>query len=208
MRGCIYKPKGRKYYTVKVSWKGEPIFIRKYVDGGKIETERQGHRVLETVNAQMDAGVFDPSIYGADQRLLIENAWEDYQAHAKAKENRIKKREQVFRDYIHPYFPKKSIREIRTIDVQHWDTEISKLQKAPATHKVYKSVFRGFLWYHSDSLIKMPKFPMVSVPKKSKPWLTKDEQEKHFEFILPHHHPIFRFLMVYGPRASEACNLK
>lgn len=208
MSGGYYRPKGRKYFTVWYPVKGEKILIRKALDGGKIYHEKQAERVLEKIRGEVDAEIFDPSIYGKDKVLLIENAWEDYQAHAKAKKNRIKKREQVFRDYIHPYFEKKSIREIRTIDVQHWDTEISKLQKAPATHKVYKSVFRGFLWYHSDSLTKMPKFPNVSVPKKSKPWLTQDEQEKHFEFILPHHHGIFRFLMTYGPRSSESCTFK
>lgn len=52
------------------------------------------------------------------------------------------------------------------------------------------------------------KFPVISIPKQAIPWLTKEQQKKVLEFVLPQHRPIIWFCMIYGCRTSEACNLR
>jgi integrase len=208
MSGGFIKPRGRKYFYVWYPWKGQKIWIRKYLDGSKIFHEGQARRVLEKIRAEVDQGIFDPSSWGKDKALLFQNAWDTYQEHSHVKQLRYKQREMIFQRYLIPFFKEKSIRDIRTIEIHNWFTEISKQGLQPSTLRLIKGTFRAFLWFHSDSLIKIPKFPPISVPKKNKPWLTEEEQERVFEFIPPQHYGILRFIKIYGCRPSEACNLK
>ncbi len=52
------------------------------------------------------------------------------------------------------------------------------------------------------------RIPSVTVPRKAAPWLSKEDQEQVLEFIPSRHQGIIRFIMAYGCRPSEACNLR
>lgn len=208
MAGGYYRPAGRKYWIVWFPWKGGKISVRQYFDGSRLWHEEQAKRVLGKIRAEIDQGVFEPSSWGQDKALLIENAWETYQLLSKVSLARYQGREHVFETYIKPTFAGVSIRDIRTIDVAGWLAKISQLDFSPSYLHLIKGVFHAFLFFHSDSLKKMPKFPPVSVPRKSKPWLTPADQDLVFEFIPTHHHGIMQFCRLYGCRSSEACKLK
>ena len=234
MAGGYFRPKGRCLFTVWYPWKGEKILIRKYLDGTKIYHEEQAKRVLEKIRGEIDSSTFDPSSWGKVKGLLFENAWGTYQEHSLVKKARMDQRKMIFQRYLLPYFKGKSIRDIRTIDIQNWLMEVRRggdvngVRNRTSKHEVaggiepveasrlisssylrlIKVTFRAFLWFHSDNLVKMPKFPSVSVPKKAIIWLTEIEQDRILEFVPPQHQPILNFIRVYGCRPSEACNLR
>jgi integrase len=209
MAGGILKPKGkRKYFYVWYPWKGDKIWVRKYFDHTRMFHEKQARRVLEKIRADVDQGIFEPSVWGLDKALLFENAWETYQEQSKTGEARYGQREMIFERYLSPFFKDKSIREIKTIHIQTWDAVMLKQNHAPNYLRLIRVTLKAFFHHFSDSLVRMPKFPISKESQKEIEWLTRDQQIKVHSFIPGWHGPIFRFMMLTGCRPSEACALK
>jgi integrase/recombinase XerD len=207
LAGGVYKPKGRHTWRVWFPWKGKKILVNQYLDGTPNYCREQAERVLEKIRAEVDQGKFDPALWGKDRILQVEKAWDVYQQQCPCGKDRMEARERIFNDFILPYFKDKSMKEIEEHHIMEWWTTVSKTY-ASSYLRVIRATLRAFITFHRVTRIKMFKFPVVKVPKKTPSWLSKGEQEKILEFVPSHHQPIIRFLMAYGCRVSEACNLK
>jgi len=210
MKGGYYLPRGRGYYRCWLNWNKKKVFIQKSVYGERLYHEDQCKEVLNQIAREIKEKRFNPGDWGKDRPLIFENAWETYQKHQPCGSARTAQREMIFKYYLSPYFQGKSIRDIRTIEVQNWFTGLAGGGKRLSSSylRLIRATLRAFLWFHSDSLVKMPKFPTVCVPRQAVLWLSEEEQEQVFEFIPPQHQAILRFIKIYGCRPSEACNLK
>ncbi len=207
MAGGYYLPKGRSVYRVWFPWRGKKIYINKYFDNKPLYHPDQANRVLEKIRAEVDQGSFEPELWNKDKTLLIENAWEVYQAQCPCGKDRMEARERIFKDFILPYFQGKSLREIEEHHIKDWWHTLPETY-APSYLRIIRATFRAFLHFHRITRMKMFSFPIASVPRKTPPWLTKEEQEKVIEHIPIQHQPIIKFLCRYGCRVSEVCNLK
>jgi len=208
MKGGYLLPKGRKTWRVWVPWNGKKVFVNRYVDGSSLYHERQCLRVLEKINAEIDAGRFDPVTWGKNKALIFETAWEIYQDQKPCGQARHEQREMIKDNYLLPHFKNKVISEVLTANIQDWYGKINKMGLSPAYLRLIVVTLKGFFSFHSDSLDRMPKFPTVEVPRKKRHVLIPEEQERVHEFIPPDHLPIFKLLHLTGCRPSEACNLK
>jgi integrase len=66
---------------------------------------------------------------------------------------------------------------------------------------------RTFFRFHKESLDRLPEFRPIPIQPPAIKWLTKEEQDKVFEYLPKHHIPIFTFLRYYPVRPNEACGL-
>jgi len=217
LKGGVFLPKGRNTWRAWYPWpgrKGKKFFVNKYFDGTPLYSPEQAKRVLEKIRAEDDQGTLDPALWRKEKTLQFENAWEIYQKQRPCGRDRMEARKRIYETFLLPYFRDKSLREIEEHHIMEWWTTI------PKTHgqenklylssylRVVRATLRAFLNFHRITRMKMFTFPPVKVPRKTPLWYTKKEQEEVLEFVLPHHQPIIRFLMAYGCRVSEACNLK
>lgn len=205
MKGGIYWPKGRKTYRVWFPWRGKKIFINRYLDGSKLHHEEQARRVLEKIRAEVDQGVFDPANWGKDRSVFGDAAKKRYLQQSEAKEARKKEIERDIEEFILPYMKKNNlaINDIQLRHVQDMCAGISE-DYEPSTRRRKMATIRAFFNFHQMKFI----YPKIKIPKKSIEWLTIGEQQKVVQCVPPQHQPIIRFLITYGCRASEACNLR
>ena len=204
--GC-YQQKGRSTWRIWFPWKGKKIFINRYLDGTPLYIEKQARFVLEKIRAEVAAGTFDPATWGKDRTLDFQRAWNIYMEQSPCGKDRMEARERISNDFLLPYFKGSSLKDIEEHHVMEWWTTIPKTY-AQSYLKVIRATLRAFLTFHRVTRIKAFKFPLVKVPRKTPVWYSKREQEEVLEFVPSHHHRIIRFLMAYGCRVSEACNLK
>jgi len=214
LAGGVCKQTGRHTFRVWYPWrgcKGNRIFINTYLDGTPLHCQEQAVRVLEKIRAEVDQGTFDPDLWGKDKTLQIENAWDVYQQQRRCGKDRMEARERIFKDFILPYFKDKhdffSLKQIEEHHIMEWWVGIPKTY-AQSYLKVIRATLRAFLNFHRVTRVKAFQFPVVKVPHKTPVWYSKREQEEVLEFIPSHHQPVIRFLMAYGCRVSESCNLK
>lgn len=116
-------------------------------------------------------------------------------------------RQNDYNQWIFPYFKNKSISHIEEHHIKAWWSSIPETYK-PSTRKRIMATMKGFLHFHRVTRVKMLIFPKITVPQKTPLWMTRDEQEKEFEFIPERHIPIFRFLQGYGCRSSESTDFE
>jgi len=204
--GC-YQQKGRSTWRIWFPWKGKKLFINRYLDGTPLYIEKQARFVLEKIRGEVAAGTFDPSSWGKDRTIDFQRAWNIYMEQCPCGKRRMEARERIFKDFLLPYFKGSSLKEIEEHHIMEWWTTISKTY-APSYLGVIKATLKAFLNFHRVTRVKMIRFPIVKIPKKTPSWLSKDEQERILGFIPSHHQAIFRFLMLYGCRVDEACSLK
>lgn len=206
-RGGFYLPKGREVWRVWIPWKGSKLFFSKYTDGTRLYHEKQAERIWQQINAEIDSGIFDPSEWGKDKTLLMENAWVVYQNQSQCGRLRYDQRQQQFDDMILPYFKGKTLKEIEEHHLQDWFSKIPKHYAAP-TVKGFLNTLRGFMNFYKITRQKAFKWPRVPLENKKQAWLEEADQEKILEAVPAQHRPIVNFLIVYGCRVREACNLK
>lgn len=208
MAGGIIYWKERNRYRVWIPWNGKKFWINKYLDGTPLYSEGQAKRVLEKIRGEFDQKSFDPAHWGKDKSVIFERAWQIYMEQNKVGKARMEQRQMIYDNYLDPYFRGKSIRDILTIHVQDWWTEILKKSLSQNYQRLIGVTFKAFFHFHSDSLIRMPKFPVFHSQSKEIVWLDSDQQMQIHEFIPPQHRGIFQFLMVTGCRPQEVCNLR
>lgn len=208
MAGGYYLPKGRRIYRVWFPWKGKKFFINRYLDGTPIYHEGQAKRILEKIRGEVDQGIFDPEIWGKTKSLIFQNAWRQYQEQRSVGRERMASRELIFDRYLLSYFKDKNLKEIEEHDINDWWSGVLIHGFSPAYNRLIRATLRAFLNFHRITRIKTLAFPVVRVPRKSIPWLTEIEQETILKYIPPQHQGIIRFMMTYGCRPSEACNLR
>ncbi len=211
MAGGVWFEESRRLWAVWFAWKGQKKVYRKSLTGDPFYAEKQATRFLERIRGDIDRlkDRFDPSVYGMDKRLLIENAWETYNEQSPCGPSRRRQRDEIFERHIKPYFKGRSIKDVHFLDLDEWKRTIEPKFKPSYVRNIvvtFKHFFR--FWHNREMLDRMPGFPSVEVPHKEIKWLTEEQQAHVHEFIPTQHLPIFRFLRDYGRRPSEACQLK
>ncbi len=209
MKGGILKRRNGQYYVWYPNGHSGKYWIREYFDHSKIFDERQAQRVLERVRSDVDkAGKFEPGNYGLDKSILIENAWETYQAGRNVTLETLTWSDRQFNSLILPFFDGKTVREVRKIDLANWLTWLREKNLGDTYLRKLRAVLHAFLKSTCDYEGQMPMFPSVSVKQKEKPWLTKEQQGQVLEFIPERHRPIISLICHFGLRISEACRLE
>lgn len=185
---------------------GDPRFIDKY-QGFKLYHIDMAHRLCSIVNAEIDAGTYHPGHFVRDRTLEIERAWNTYQVDSPCGNARLKDRDRIFQTYILPHFLGKTMDQIEEHHFSDWSAHLPDTL-APGTRHLINITFRAFLTWHPITRQKRFRYASVRVPKKPIPWLTVEAQERVLAALSERHRPIFNFLMSFGCRVSEACNLK
>jgi integrase len=207
MKHCGFGREG-KYYYCWYSVKGVKGNIRRSLHGEKLYAEEQCHELLNALSYQIQKGTFDPASWGKRTNLTIDKAWDTYQTLKPAGKARTANRGRLFEIHIEPWFHKRSIADIKDMDVLEWYADLKKKGLKPSSLKTIVVTFKAFFRTMHRSIPVMPDFPAVSIPKAKIEYLTPEQQDQVHEFIPPWHLPIFRFWRVYGCRASEAGGLK
>ncbi len=207
MNGGYYRPKDRKTYRVWIPWHGKNIFVNKYLDGTSLYHEAQAQRVLEKIRGEIDAGTFDPAVWGKDKTIFFPNAWRIYQEQSPCGKARHDDRERIYLSFLFPYFKDFNLRELEEHHVRDWFSGLP-VGMAPSYRRMVLATLKGFLHFHRVTRQKVFQYPTVTVPRKVVSWLTTDDQDRVFEFIPDQHKPILTVIRTYGCRPSEACNLK
>lgn len=184
------------------------LLLSYYTDGARLTSEQMAHRVWGSVNSAWDEArarnkPFDVSKWKKIRASQFVRAWETYKFEVKVGTARTKDRDRIYRLYFYSYFKDRAIDEIGKDDVRDFHAHLPEKLK-PITRKAILKTLNGFL-HHFDIFLKMPKI-QVDVPAVR--WLTDYQQEQVLEFIPARHQGIFRFLLLYGCRVSESCNLR
>lgn len=206
MNGGIYRQPNRETWRVWISWKGKKLWINQYLDRTPLYSEAQARRVLERLRSEIDQGVFDPATWGKDKTLLFPSAWKLYEEQTDVSYNRERSRSTIYRLYLEPFWKVFSLKDIEEPHIAKWFSTLPPV--APSYKRLIKSTLKAFLNHYAITRRKRFRFPSVKLPKKAVPWLNKEEQGKVLEFIPEQYRRLIRFIMIYGCRPSEACNLK
>ena len=209
--GWYHKPKGRNHWRVWISWKGKKFSVNHYLDGTPLYHEAQAVRVLEKIRAEVDQGVFDPINWAEDKGQIFQNAWELYQQHYPVKRCSARQRETMFKCYLLPYWKDKPLRDIEEHHILEWASQLHGFKGedlAPSSRRKVVATLKAFLNSFNVVRRKSLRFPTVKVPHKVQPWLSQTEQLQVMEFIPIQHKGIITFVVTYGCRPSESCNLK
>ena len=205
--GGIYRQTGRLTWRVWISWKGEKIYINQYLDRTPLYSEAQAKRVLERLRSEIDQGIFDPATWGKDKALLFNSAWNLYIEQSEVSSSRERGRDMIYRLYLEPHWKHFSLKDIEEPHIAKWFSELPA-HISPSYKRVIKSTLKAFFNHYTITRRKLFRFPKIKVQKKIAPWLSKGDQQRVLEFIPLQYQGMIRFIMIYGCRPSEACNLK
>ena len=205
--GGYYLPKGRSAYRVWFSWKGKKFFINKYLDNTPLYHEGQAHRVIEKIRAEVDQGTFDPANWGKDKALLFESAWKFYVEQSNVSAARARSRDMIYRLYLSGYWKDFCLKEIEEPHIAKWFSGLPE-EMSSSYKQLVRSTLKAFFNYFTITRRKLYRFPKIKMQKKVIYWLSKNDQEKVLEFIPSRYRAMIRFIMIYGCRPSEACNLR
>ncbi len=122
MAGGVFFEEKRSLWAVWFAYHGQKKIYRKGPGGDPFYVEKQATRFLERIRGDLDRlkDRFDPSVYGFDKRVLIENAWEIYNEESPCGPARKRQRDVIFETHIKPYFKGKSIKDIHFLDLDGW----------------------------------------------------------------------------------------
>lgn len=205
--GGIYRQCGRSTWRVCISYKGKKLWINQYLDRTPLYSEEQARRVLERIRSEIDQGVFDPATWGKDKTLLFSSAWNLYTEQSKVSSSRERGREMIYRLYFESYWKNFSLKDIEEPHIAKWFSELPNTV-SPSYRRVIKATLKAFFNYFTITRRKLFRFPPVKIPQKAVQWLSGGDQEKVLEFIPKSYLGIIKFIMAYGCRPSEACNLR
>lgn len=186
---------------------GGKIILNKYVNGDPLETQAQCERLLAKIRGQVDAKSFDPSEWAKDRPFLFNKAVESWIRLKPISFETLESRKRISGKFLVPYFGEKDIREIRSIHVAEF---LSDLKGRGFGDKYIYNIMaelRACLRFHRDSISKLPIFPTITFQEKPIRWITQGQQEKIFEHIPSPHRPIFDFMRFTGCRPNEARGL-
>jgi integrase len=207
MKGGWFVPKGRRYPRVWYPWKGKKLFFNRYLNGERIYHPEQAERLLSRIRSEVDAKTFNPADWGKDHALLVKHAWQTYQDQAPCGTGRHGARQTMFDRYLSPYFGEKSLTEIEEEHIKEWYSQLPKTL-APGTIGQILATLKAFFNSCRVTRRKVFKYPKTTLPRKQIVWLTRMEQDRILTVLPAQHQGIIRFLMLYGCRVSEACNLR
>ena len=206
MRGHIQEYRSGRF---RVIWyfKGERFDTTQYLDQTPLYHRKQAERLLENINAMIDAHKFDPGAWRKDSHYLFEKAVALWIKLSHCSYETLQARERIAKNFLIPYFEGRDIREIRRIDLDGFLSELKAQGRSPKYIYNIMGELRACLRFHAESIPKLPIFPKIEVQEKPIHWLTREEQDQVFEFILERDKSIFTFMRFTGCRPNEARGL-
>lgn len=207
MKGGFYFPKGRKTGRVWYWFEKKKYWVQRSVYGEKLFDGEQCKEVLNAIANEIRSNRHHPEEWGRGNILKFPRAWEIFDEQSPCSQVTKDYRNQICRDFLSPYFEKFSLRQIEEEDTKDF---FSKLPKDYSPYSLLKimGVLRTFLNFHRVTWQKRLRYPKISLPQKSIPRLTQEEQFKVLELVEDWHKPVVHFCLTYGCRVSEACNLR
>lgn len=199
--GGVYR--GRVYFP----WNGKRLWIARDRNGYHISCQEHAEAVLYEIRVEHFKETFDPAEWGKDKTIFVPNAWAVYIDQHTGRESTKHELQFRYGKFIESYFGKMTLKEIEEHHVWDWFSKLPDELK-PSYKNTILATLKAFFQWHRITRQKAFKYPTQSVPREEKKSLTSDEQARVLEAILPRHRPIYRFLMSYGCRVSEAVNLR
>lgn len=193
---------------IVIKWRGKTRRITHDERAQRIRTYAEAEAALVEINNQIKRGVFDPSLWSGvrTNKLLWENYLAAWLAREKARTTKSTYSAKRFAAKHLDWFSGMNLRDIRAAHLQDF---CNQLPLAPSTQKYIVSVLNQILReaVEREDIERVPRLPRIDVPEKPIAWMGPEEQAQALAAMPEEHRPIFRFLMLYGCRVSEACAL-
>lgn len=215
MKGTVRR--SRDKFFIDLRWQGERLRLFSDRDGNPLYARRQADRLLERIRSEIDYGEFNPKNYIKRELKALRvdgyaTAWLRRQqlrleageiSHGYFREVRA-----TINNHLVPHLGGK---DIRALNKGHLDDFLVKLQVSPKSKKNILGVLRSIFTDAVDreDLVRVPKFPRVTVPDPVVRWIDAEAQDAILAQIK---HPMwkayFSFLVHMGCRPSEARALR
>ena len=210
---CLeHKTTPKKFY-LDVYWKGrQRLFCTK--SGAILDSYGRALEMQLQVTREIKEKTFDPSKYRRQEiekffcSNLIESFLDKKRANL-APSNMVNYAKLYSR--ASEFFRDQDVREIRKIDIVHYQEWLEKMGLGSKTVKNYLDALRAFLrWCMTDLevLDRVPALPGIDVPDPAWRWIQREDQIQLLDFVPGEDLLIFKFLMLQGCRPGEARALK
>ena len=197
----------RGSWCVRVSWAGLRIQIYSYIDGEVLD-EKLAERLAIRINSEIDSNTFDPARYSPKKPFAFSKAYEIWHKNLTCGEDTKRHYDWTAKRWILPFWTNQDVRDIRGIHIQEFYAQLKDSTLSSKSIRNILGQLHAILTFHSDSLSKMPKFPVVTVQTPSIKPLSPVQQDEIFKYLETQDLPIFTFLRHTGVRPSEACALQ
>jgi integrase len=208
---CNTRP---KTYLIKLYWKGGKYRFSRDRQGHILDSFRRAHRLVENIRTDIDNKIFSPSDYNLKEieqfngHRLFEKWIEGKESQGMAPTH-LKSTRAMIKMYFLPAFGNFDMQDIRTHHIEEFFNNLPKSLSLKTKKNIITKLKNFCYWlFKRDQLLRMPQFPVISVPEKPIRWISKENQLKALSFSQPHHRPIFEFLFYHPVRISEARVLK
>ena len=193
-------------WQVEFRYKGQRFCLYRYMDGTVLVHKVLAQKLLRHIEQQIQAGQFNPAEWKG-KKFLFEEAVKQWEEGSTCSEEWLAQRKRIAKQVLKPYFKGRDIRDIKSMDIGGFHKALKQTYKDKTIYNIIGEL-KALLNYHKDSLTRMPSFPKVSnfqdAPIK---WLSKEDQNRVFQYIPSEHKPIFTFMRYTGCRPNEARGL-
>lgn len=205
-------------YFVHFSWHSQPIKLYSGKDGHPLDSWERAYRLLTAMRNEVDLGKFDPKDYSPKEISVLRfgkyvEAWIERRSREQERRHISKSYLKGIRryaaSYFMPFFGTKSIRDLRTADIEDFRDWLPVHLSAKTVsnimrvlHKLFQDALR-----RRDTLI-MPEFPKIEVGEALIKWLSPEEQARILKRVQEPYRTYFLFLMHQGCRPAEGRALK
>ena len=195
-------------FQIYFSYHGKQVFIQKKFDGSPMKSIQDVRETISIINSWDGYDLSDKdNPWIKDKSFLFENAVQTWISLSTCSPDWLRERERLAQSLLIPFFQKKDIRNIKTIDIDEFH---KSLQSRGVSAKYIKNILgelKTFFRFYKKSIPELPEFRRIKVQRKVTRWLEVDNQDKVFEFLPEEHLPIFTFLRCYPCRLNEACGI-
>jgi integrase len=196
-------------WTVILYWKGKRYYRGYYDLREPLSSERLAHRIAEQINGDIEekGKAFDPRRWfqPAGSEMAFKNYAEKWLGRQKHYAPSVIRDVHRYIQMAIDHFGLVDIREIRAAGVEDF-AESLPAHLSSKTRKNILTVLRKLFSdaYRREDILRIPPFPVVSVPVPEVKWTTREWQDKIIDAIPERDRPIFVFCQTYGTRPGEA----
>ena len=202
----------RKYF-IYLHWQGEEFKIYSGQDNYPLDSWDRALRLLTAIRYGIDRGTFDPRDFVKKQirHLQFANyaeAWLVRRAQEDLAKSYLKDLRGAVRNHFIPCFGNKSIRDLRTGDIEDFRATLHVKAKTlynllGMLHKILKDAHRR------RDILHLPDFPRIHLAEPVTRWIDVEEQDRVLAQVAdPVYRAFYLFLMKQGCRPNEARALR
>jgi integrase len=213
MKGSVHFDTRAKRWFISIYWEGKQHRIWRHpVTGEPFWAEKSAEKQLSRIRTEVDDGVFNPKHWKPGSPLAFANYVDVYLRAVRGQLARgsIEIYRSNLKNHAVPFFQNRNIRTIRYSHLLDFFNHL--LEKG--LHKntagiVMDNVRHLFGFAHrSEDIPSVPPWPRTPRETREIEYLTLEQQEYLFSFILERHRPIFLFTAEFGLRIGEAIALQ